>query len=138
MERARERSWLLAATSTPSIAPRTPTSFFRWIPIFSPAGRAMSATCASFTGAASWTHPARVRARVQAIGPARRDVVTTRYSAEPGDTHPVSDLESVRQRCADSHAGKVTALLVLGVAALYGAPQDVDAPSALLFGEKSR
>ena len=79
--------------------------------------------------------PAEVHALVHAVNNALGNVGTTLYYTEPVEAQPVNHLESLRELCADIDAGKVTALLVLGVNPVYTAPHDFDFVSKLRFDE---
>ncbi|HEX8766013.1 MAG TPA: 4Fe-4S dicluster domain-containing protein, partial [Candidatus Acidoferrum sp.] len=79
--------------------------------------------------------PAEVHALVHAINASLGNVGTTLYYTEPVEAHPVNHLESLRELCADIDAGKVSALLILGVNPVYTAPHDFDFASKLRFDE---
>src|SRR5690242_16740103 len=80
--------------------------------------------------------PAEVHALVHAINAALGNVGTTLHYTEPIEAHPVNHLESFRELCSDIDAGKVSALLILGVNPVYTAPHDSDFASKLRFDEK--
>ena len=82
--------------------------------------------------------PAEVHALVHAINGALGNIGTTLYYTELVEAHPVNHLDSLRELCADIDAGKVTALLILGVNPVYTAPHDLDFTSKLRFDEKSK
>ncbi|HYL61290.1 MAG TPA: molybdopterin oxidoreductase, partial [Candidatus Methylomirabilis sp.] len=70
--------------------------------------------------------PAEVHALAHAINAALGNVGTTVYYTEPVEANPTNHLESLRDLCADMHAGKVDTLLILGVNPVYTAPHDWD------------
>src|SRR5215472_15321171 len=80
--------------------------------------------------------PAEVHALVHAVNSALGNVGTTLYYTEPVEAHPVNHLDSLRELCADIDAGKVSALLILGVNPVYTAPHDFDFTSKLRFDER--
>jgi MoCo/4Fe-4S cofactor protein with predicted Tat translocation signal len=82
--------------------------------------------------------PAEVHALVQAVNNALGNVGTTLYYTEPVEARPVNHLESLSELCTDIDAGKVSALLILGVNPVYTAPHDFDFASKLGFDEKNK
>ena len=70
--------------------------------------------------------PAEVHALAHAINAELGNVGTTLYYTEPVEANPTNHLESLRELCADMHAGKVDTLLILGVNPVYDAPHDWD------------
>jgi len=70
--------------------------------------------------------PAEVHALAHAINAALGNVGTTLYYTEPVEANPANYLDSLRELCADMHAGKVDTLLILGVNPVYTAPHDWD------------
>jgi MoCo/4Fe-4S cofactor protein with predicted Tat translocation signal len=70
--------------------------------------------------------PAEVHALAHAINAALGNVGTTLYYTEPVEANPTNHLESLRELCADMHAGKIDTLLILGVNPVYDAPHDWD------------
>jgi MoCo/4Fe-4S cofactor protein with predicted Tat translocation signal len=82
--------------------------------------------------------PAEVHALVHATNAALGNVGTTLHYTEPVEARPVNHLESLRELCADIDAGKVDALLILGVNPVYTAPHDFDFVSKIKFDEKLR
>jgi MoCo/4Fe-4S cofactor protein with predicted Tat translocation signal len=70
--------------------------------------------------------PAEVHALAHAINAALGNVGTTLYYTEPVEANPTNHLDSLRDLCADMHAGKVDTLLILGVNPVYTAPHDLD------------
>jgi MoCo/4Fe-4S cofactor protein with predicted Tat translocation signal len=70
--------------------------------------------------------PAAVHALAHAINAALGNVGTTLYYTDPVETEPESNLESLRQLCADMGAGKVETLVILGGNPAYNAPHDFD------------
>jgi molybdopterin-containing oxidoreductase family iron-sulfur binding subunit len=75
--------------------------------------------------------PAEVHALAHAINAALGAAGNTVYYTEPVETNPVSNLESLRELCADIDAGKVNTLLILGSNPVYDAPHDFDFISKL-------
>src|SRR6266436_2466239 len=80
--------------------------------------------------------PAEVHALAHAINAALGNVGTTLYYTESVEPHPVNNLDSFRELCADIDAGKVETLLILGVNPVYTAPHDFDFASKIKFDEK--
>jgi len=74
---------------------------------------------------------AAVHALAHAINAALRNVGATLYYTEPVEAEPVNQLDSLRDLCADMHAGKVDLLLILGGNPVYDAPHDFDFVSKL-------
>jgi molybdopterin-containing oxidoreductase family iron-sulfur binding subunit len=70
--------------------------------------------------------PAEAHALAHAINAALGNVGTTLYYTEPVEANPANHLDSLRELCADMHAGKVDTLLILGVNPVYTAPHDWD------------
>jgi len=70
--------------------------------------------------------PAEVHALAHAINAALDNVGTSLYYTEPVEANPTNHLDSLRDLCADMHAGKVDTLLILGVNPVYTAPHDWD------------
>jgi MoCo/4Fe-4S cofactor protein with predicted Tat translocation signal len=70
--------------------------------------------------------PAAVHALAHAINAALGNVGTTLYYTEPVEIEPESNLESLRQLCADMGAGKVDTLVILSGNPAYNAPHDFD------------
>jgi MoCo/4Fe-4S cofactor protein with predicted Tat translocation signal len=70
--------------------------------------------------------PAAVHALAHAINAALGNVGTTVYYTDPVEFEPESNLESLRQLCADMGAGKVDTLVILGGNPAYNAPHDFD------------
>jgi MoCo/4Fe-4S cofactor protein with predicted Tat translocation signal len=79
--------------------------------------------------------PAEVHALAHAINAALGNVGTTLYYTEPVEAHPVNNLESLRELCADIDAGKVETLLIVGINPVYTAPHDFDFASKIKFDE---
>ena len=75
--------------------------------------------------------PAEVHALAHAINAALNNVGTTLHYTEPVESHPVSQLESFTELCADMHAGKVDTLIMIGSNPVYDAPHDFDFTSKL-------
>jgi len=70
--------------------------------------------------------PAEVHALAHAINAALDNVGTSLYYTEPVEANPTNHLDSLRDLCADMHAGKVDTLLILGVNPVYTVPHDWD------------
>jgi len=70
--------------------------------------------------------PAAVHALAHAINASLGNVGTTLYYTDPVEVQPESNLESLRQLCADMAAGKVDTLVILGGNPAYTAPHDFD------------
>jgi len=81
--------------------------------------------------------PAEVHALAHAINAALGNVGTTLYYTESVEAHPVNNLDSLRDLCADIEAGKVETLLILGVNPVYAAPHDFDFASKIKFDSKT-
>jgi MoCo/4Fe-4S cofactor protein with predicted Tat translocation signal len=82
--------------------------------------------------------PAEVHALAHAINGALGNVGTTLYYTQSVETHPVNNLESLRELCSDMYDGKVETLLILGVNPVYTAPHDFDFASKIKFDEKKK
>jgi len=80
--------------------------------------------------------PSSLHALVHEINAALGNVGTTLYYTDPVEAHPVNNLESLRELCADIYDGKVETLLILGVNPVYTAPHDLDFASKIKFDEK--
>ncbi len=81
--------------------------------------------------------PAEVHALAHAINAALGNTGKTVYYTEPVEAHPVNQLDSLRELCADIEANKVDTLLILGVNPVYTAPHDFDFASKIGFNEKT-
>jgi len=81
--------------------------------------------------------PAEVHALAHAINAALGNVGTTLYYTESVEPHPVNNLDSFRELCADIDAGKVETLLILGVNPVYTAPHDFDFASKIKFDSQA-
>ncbi|HKV64598.1 MAG TPA: TAT-variant-translocated molybdopterin oxidoreductase [Candidatus Acidoferrum sp.] len=81
--------------------------------------------------------PAEVHALAHAINAALGNVGTTLYYTEPVEAHPVNNLDSLRELCADIENGKVETLLILGINPVYTAPHDFDFASKVKFDSKT-
>jgi MoCo/4Fe-4S cofactor protein with predicted Tat translocation signal len=81
--------------------------------------------------------PAEVHALAHAINAALGNVGTTLYYTESVEAHPVNNLDSFRDLCADIDAGKVETLLIVGVNPVYTAPHDFDFVSKIKFDSKA-
>jgi molybdopterin-containing oxidoreductase family iron-sulfur binding subunit len=77
--------------------------------------------------------PAEVHALVHAINASLGNVGTTLYYTESVEAHPVNNIDSLRNLCADMDADKVETLLILGVNPVYTAPHDFDFASKIKF-----
>ena len=75
--------------------------------------------------------PASVHALAHAINAALGNVGNTLYYTEPVEAHPVNQLESLRDLCAEMAAGKVSTLIIVDVNPVYTAPHDFDFVSKL-------
>jgi molybdopterin-containing oxidoreductase family iron-sulfur binding subunit len=75
--------------------------------------------------------PAEVHALAHAINLALGNAGKTVYYTEPVEANPSNQLESLRELCADMHAGKVHTLVILGSNPVYDAPHDFDFASKL-------
>jgi MoCo/4Fe-4S cofactor protein with predicted Tat translocation signal len=75
---------------------------------------------------------AEVHALAHAINAALGNTGATLYHTEPIEAHPVNQLESLRDLCADMDAGRVETLLMIGVNPVYTAPHDFDFKSKLM------
>jgi MoCo/4Fe-4S cofactor protein with predicted Tat translocation signal len=75
--------------------------------------------------------PPAVHALAHAINAALGNVGATLYYTEPVEADPTSNIESLRNLCADMNAGKVDLLLILGGNPVYDAPHDFDFTSKL-------
>jgi MoCo/4Fe-4S cofactor protein with predicted Tat translocation signal len=80
---------------------------------------------------------AEVHALAHGINAALGNVGTTLYYTESVEAHPVNNLDSLRELCADIDAGKVETLLILGVNPVYTAPHDFDFASKIKFDSKT-
>jgi MoCo/4Fe-4S cofactor protein with predicted Tat translocation signal len=81
--------------------------------------------------------PAEVHALAHAINAVLGNVGTTLYYTESVEAHPVNNLDSFRELCADIAAGKVETLLILGVNPVYTAPHDFDFASKIKFDSQA-
>jgi MoCo/4Fe-4S cofactor protein with predicted Tat translocation signal len=81
--------------------------------------------------------PAEVHALAHAINAALGNVGTALYYTESVEVHPVNNLDSLSDLCADIEAGKVETLLILGVDPVYTAPHDFDFASKIKFDSKT-
>ena len=75
---------------------------------------------------------AEVHALAHAINAALGNAGSTVYYTEPVEAHPVNQLESLRELCADMDAGRVRTLIMIGVNPVYTAPHDFDFRSKLM------
>jgi MoCo/4Fe-4S cofactor protein with predicted Tat translocation signal len=82
--------------------------------------------------------PAEVHALAHTINAALGNVGTTLYYTEPVEAHPVNNLESLRELCADIDAGKVETLLIVGINPVYTAPHDFDFAAKIKFDEMKK
>jgi MoCo/4Fe-4S cofactor protein with predicted Tat translocation signal len=82
--------------------------------------------------------PAEVHALAHAINDSLGNNGKTLYHTESVEAHPVNNLESFRELCADIEAGKVETLLILGVNPVYTAPHDFDFTSKLKFDQEKK
>ena len=81
--------------------------------------------------------PAEVHALAHAINATLGNVGTTLYYTESVEAHPVNNLDSFRELCADIDAGKVETMLILGVNPVYTAPHDFDFASKIRFDSQA-
>ncbi|HET9399422.1 MAG TPA: TAT-variant-translocated molybdopterin oxidoreductase [Candidatus Acidoferrales bacterium] len=76
--------------------------------------------------------PPVVHAIAHAINAALGNIGSTVIYTDPVEANPESQLDSLRQLCADIAAGRVHTLFLLGVNPVYDAPADLDFTSKLL------
>ncbi len=82
--------------------------------------------------------PAEVHALAHAINDSLGNNGKTLYYTESVEAHPVNNLDSLRELCADIEAGKVETLLILGGNPVYTAPHDFDFSSKLKFDQEKK
>jgi molybdopterin-containing oxidoreductase family iron-sulfur binding subunit len=100
-------------------------------PFVQAAARDLASNKAASIVVAGDEQPAAVHALAHAINAALGNVGQTVFYTNPVETAPVDQIASIRALATDMHAGKVSALVILGGNPVYDAPADLKFGDAL-------